>query len=139
MAKWVLATGEFRLSGYAIRKLVELGSPVAQRLSLGDWYGGEDFVADYAEDLRKCQPIADGYRMCPMSGALFKGGFVHWYEDSPGVRTDPHLVAVVEMMKKQAAGPECVLRIVDVPDDARVELKTSPAGEYLEETHRIWR
>ena len=139
MPKWVLSAGEFRLSGYAIRKLVELGSEVVEKLTLAEWYGGDDFLPDYADDLKRCIRITDNYRMCPVTGALFRDGDVYWFKQAPYVRRDPSLVAVVELLGKQAAGANCLLRIVEVPDDVVVELKHRPGIEWLEEKHRIWR
>lgn len=53
-------------------------------------------------------------------------------------RTDPDLVAVVEMLGEKANGACASLKVVEVPDDAEWEIAEYDGAEHVAEKHRTW-
>ena len=56
------------------------------------------------------------------------------YED----RTDPDLIAVIEILGADAAGPFSKPRIIEIPDDVQWEITEYDGIETIEEVHRSW-
>lgn len=53
-------------------------------------------------------------------------------------RSDPTLVQVVEELGKKAAGSYASLKIVEIPDDVKFEIKEYDGYEHVAEVHRTW-
>ena len=53
-------------------------------------------------------------------------------------RDDAHLIAVVELMGRAAAGGCSELKIVDVPDDVNWCIEEYDGKEWVAERHRTW-
>jgi len=53
-------------------------------------------------------------------------------------RDDPMLVKVVETLGEKANGDFSELKIVEIPDDVRWEVKEYDGSEWVAEKHRTW-
>ena len=59
-----------------------------------------------------------------------------WDVDIP--RNDPVLIAVVEELGDKANGRTASLRIVDIPDDVKWQIREYGGMEEVHEVHRAW-
>lgn len=66
-----------------------------------------------------------------------RDGLAH-EESKPLLRNDPDLVAVVESLGAQAAGPYARLKIVEVPDNVIWFIQDYDGIERVAEVHRSW-
>ncbi|NQW80052.1 MAG: hypothetical protein HQ445_02630 [Polaromonas sp.] len=55
-----------------------------------------------------------------------------------GLRTDPHLVAIVEEMGAEASGACAGLKVVEIPDDVEWFIEEYDGLEHIAEEHRTW-
>jgi hypothetical protein len=53
-------------------------------------------------------------------------------------RTDPDLIAVVELLGKAANGKHAELSVVEIPDDVEWEIEEYDGNEHIAEVHRTW-
>jgi len=64
----------------------------------------------------------------------------HFYAEIDIARNDPQLIeAIEELGLEKSSGMFSDLSIVEVPDDAEVEVLDYDGLEYLAEKHRTWR
>lgn len=54
------------------------------------------------------------------------------------VRNDPHLVRVVEELKKNADGVFSQLEVAEIPDDVKWYISDYDGIETIHESHRVW-
>lgn len=59
-------------------------------------------------------------------------------QDKPLFRDDPDLVAVVEALGSQAAGPHARLKVVEIPDNVHWFIQDYDGIERVAEIHRCW-
>lgn len=57
---------------------------------------------------------------------------------SPGFRSDPRLVKVVEDMGEAAWGGFSKLKVIDIPDGVKWHIGEDKGVEWVEEDHRTW-
>ena len=57
------------------------------------------------------------------------------YEDN---RTDPKLVECVETLGDIASGSYSKLKVVEIPDDVKWEIRDYDGIESIHEVHRVW-
>ena len=103
--------GKFCLSHSAFQQLRELG----QREALQE----EDIGAYWPAGSRPDEPSLNQF------GAKIP-------------RDDQHLVQVVEKLGEGANGHAAVLKVVEIPQDARWQIEKTDGLEHVSETHRIW-
>jgi formylmethanofuran dehydrogenase subunit B len=53
-------------------------------------------------------------------------------------RTSPELIKAVEILGKEANGDAACLKIVNIPDDIKWQLKVYDGKEWINEEHRTW-
>ena len=103
--------GGFSLSRKALHRLRELGCETAiKETDLGEQY------PDTGEIKIKCHGT--------------------YCRNIP--RDDPHLVAVVDELGREADGFFAVLKIVEIPDDVQWQIEDYDGSEWVAEKHRTW-
>ena len=93
--------------------------------------------------------IEDEYATCGyniLSTAYFKNKY-HYdvssnetiKEYALKVRSDPDLIKAIEKIGTiESSGRDSYLKIIEVPNDAKIELAHYDGWERIEEIHRIW-
>jgi hypothetical protein len=131
--------GGFGLSHAAIIELIRLGSPSVESLTPPEYYGEKHYETDHATDLAEGSDLGSGYIGHRMHiGVVFKDGRVHSAKYDRSVRTDPHVVDVVERMGDAANGRHARLDIVEIPDGVEWVIDEYDGVESIEEAHRSW-
>ena len=62
-----------------------------------------------------------------------------FFDDRDLSRDDPILVEIVETLtSEKASGPYALLKVVEIPDDVKWEVKEYDGMEWIAEVHRTW-
>ncbi len=70
---------------------------------------------------------------------VIKDGMVHYLRNSDvSFRSHPGLVATIARLGDAANGECAKLEIVEVPDDAEVQIENYDGAEHVAEKHRTW-
>jgi hypothetical protein len=114
------------------------------KLYVYEW-GNYDFKTDEAandtikeiDPLLVKQEIFVGYTTKPVKN-IRELEENYFYENSIE-RNDLALIEVVEKLGEKANGPNAELKIIEIPDDVKWEIKEGEAGgEWIAEQHRTW-
>lgn len=127
--------GGFGLSVEAIKRLIDLKSPVIDAKAESD-YGGKNY--NFFKDERDFKNVGDGYFSSSFGSTLYKDGVVYCYKYDSVHRNDENLIKVVEEMGKAANGKFAQLAIVEIPDGVCWEIDEYDGNESVEECHRSW-
>lgn len=127
--------GGFGLSPIATKMAVEAGVPCKPYK-----YTQE---SEYDKGESKQKDLGGGWEVWGHDRTMFahvvKEGMVYYLSSSEiSFRSHPGLVATVERLKEAANGECAQLEIVEVPDDAAVQIEDYDGAEHVAEKHRTW-
>lgn len=131
--------GGFNLSAEALKYLAEKGSRLLEKIPLNEYYGKDRVDEQWEKE--KLKDIGDGWFT---NGWTFfvtkKDGFIYHLDDryDDKTRSHPDMIEVVEKLGEKANGNCATLKIVEVPDDAEIEIEEYDGIEWVSEKHRRW-
>ena len=111
--------GGFGLSQKALKRLIELGVPLA--------VDEEEIYGVHITEFTNSETLA-------LLGPL------HLVRDFEAeYRTHPLVIQVIEELEEKAYGDHAELKIVDIPDNVKWSIQEYDGVEWIAEDHRTWR
>lgn len=133
--------GSFHLSGEALKRLYDMGSPIVESTSIKD-YCLEDLSVEQFIEMNMHNPFDVGGFLSDTSSILFdpKNKLIYELKYGDEFRSHPDLIKVIEEFGiEKASGNGSQIKVVEIPLDADHEVIEDETGyEYVAEKHRVW-
>jgi hypothetical protein len=138
--KLIIVGGEFEVSVEALKRLIAGGSEAVVTLNKEKFSESDVSIKTNFE---KSVDVGDGYKQLNMDGFIKKFLAIYRDEDSymfmaKLVRRCPIFIRIVEEMGREAGGPGCTLRVVEVPDNIPECVDLDPNDAEPEEQRECW-
>jgi len=134
--------GGFGVSAYALKHLLEIGASCLHEATPKNYYGGEsgktNWQDEWERDRNEYEDIGEGVFADLVSSHNILKGETLYYLSYDVKRTDPDLIATVELLGEKANRFCAKLKVVEIPDDINWEIEERDGMERIREVSRTW-